>query len=51
MEQLLFSMGLLTPLIQYCRVISSRMIMPYLLSVFNLTLSGLDVCLDWYLHL
>ena len=36
MEQPWFSMGLVTPLIiQYCsRVISSRMVMPYLWSVF-----------------
>ena len=32
-------------LIQFCRVILSRMVEPYLLSVFNLTFSGLDVCL------
>ena len=49
--------------IQFCRVILSRMAEPYcvslpsdLLLVFHLTfywssltLSGLDVCLDWYL--
>ena len=29
MEQLWFSRGLITPLILYCRVISSRMVMPY----------------------
>ena len=37
--------------IQHCRVILSRIDEPYLLwLVFNLTLSGLDVCLDWYLR-
>ena len=36
MEQLGFSRGLLTPLIQYCRDISSRRtVMPYLWSVFS----------------
>ena len=44
---ILYSMGLVTPLIQYYRVISSRMVVSYLLSVFNLTLSGLDVGLVW----
>ena len=42
--------------IHLCRVILSRMmnptvvsLQPDLLLVFNLTLSGLDVCVDWYL--
>ena len=40
-----------------CRVILSRMmnptgviLQPGLLLVFNLTLSGIDVCLDWHLR-
>ena len=45
MEQLRFSMGLVAHFIQYCRVILSRYSRTLLLSVFNLTLSGLDVCL------
>ena len=43
--------------IHLCRVILSRMMNPTVVSlqsdlllVFNLTLSGLDVCLDWYLR-
>ena len=41
-----------------CRVILSRMVNPTVVTlqaglylVFNSTLSGLDVCLDWYLRL
>ena len=37
MEQLWFSTGLVTPLIQYCRVIIYRLSRTLLLSVFNLT--------------
>ena len=46
-----FSMGAVTPFIQFCRVISSRMVMPYCSQSFLTFYDILSaVCLGWYLR-